>query len=95
VTTPQRRRPPASEAIERISDRNVRYLNARSINSARLNIVVGMFALIGFTAAAAIIGAAFGHATSWGQLSPVIDTLLAGEFAALGAVLAFYMTRQD
>ena len=84
-----------SDDISRIADKDVRLENVRAINSARNFIVTGMFGLLGLTALGAILGATLERASSWGQLSPVIDTLLAGEFAALGAIVAFYMTRQD
>lgn len=81
--------------IDRITDRDVYFVNANALNSARGYLVIGILALVGGTVIAAVLGAALGRPGTWGQLSPVIDTLLAGEFAVLGSIVAFYMTRQD
>jgi hypothetical protein len=81
--------------IDRITDRDVYFANTSSLNSARGYLVLGILTLVGGTVIAAVLGAALGRPGTWGQLSPVIDTLLAGEFAVLGSIVAFYMTRQD
>ena len=85
---------PASD-IDQITDKDVRFENVRAMNATRWIIVIGMFVIFGLTAVFAIVGAAFGRPSAWSQMSPVIDTLLAGEFAIFGSIVAFYMTRQD
>jgi hypothetical protein len=85
----------SGQDIDRITDRDVYFVNAHALNSARGYLVIGILTLVGGTVIAAVLGATIGRPGTWAQLRPVIDTLLAGEFAALGSVVAFYMTRQD
>lgn len=85
----------APSDIDQISDKDVRFENVRAMNATRWLIVGGMFVVFAVTLVGAMLGAFFGAPGRWGQLSPVVDTLLAGEFAIFGAIIAFYMTRQD
>lgn len=85
----------SDQDIDRISDRDVYYINANALNSARGYLVIGILVIFAGTIIAAVLGAALGKPGTWAQLSPVIDTLLAGMFAVLGSIVAFYMTRQD
>lgn len=94
MTNPVRSPGPADD-ISRITDRDVYYVNARALNFARHFIVIGIFVLFALTAIGAGLGAFFGSSARWGQLSPVVDTVLAIEAAALGSAIAFYMTKQD
>jgi ABC-type microcin C transport system permease subunit YejE len=94
MTMPQRG-PSPSQNVDSGTDAHVRLANARSINSARLLIVGGMMLIFVLTVIGACLGAFFGDASRWGQLSPVIDTVLAIEAAGLGSAIAFYMTKQD
>ena len=81
--------------ISRISERDVYYLNARAFNLTRLLIVVAILGLFAVTVIGAGLAAYFGSSSKWGQLSPVVDTVLAIEAAALGSAIAFYMAKQD
>lgn len=83
------------EDISKITGKDVYYENARALNFARNFIVIALFALFAMTAIGAGLGAFFGNSDRWGQLSPVVDTVLAIEAAALGSAIAFYMTKQD
>jgi ABC-type dipeptide/oligopeptide/nickel transport system permease subunit len=85
---------PASD-IDQITDKDVRFENVRAMNATRWIIVIGMFVVFVVTLVGSMLGAFFGSSGRWGQLSPVVDTALAGEFAIFGAIVAFYMTRQD
>lgn len=85
----------AADDIDRITDKDVRFENVRAMNATRWIIVIGMFIVFVVTLVGAMLGAFFGAPGRWGQLSPVVDTLLAGEFAIFGGIIAFYMTRQD
>jgi hypothetical protein len=81
--------------ISRITDKDVHYENVRAFNAARQLIVGGMLILFAVTAIGAGLGAFFGSSARWNQLSPVVDTVLAIEAAALGSAIAFYMAKQD
>lgn len=94
MTSPQQS-PPTGDDIEHITDRHVYYINAKAANLIRSGLVFGMLGLFGLTAICAGLGAFFGSPARWDQLSPVVDTVLAIEAAALGSAIAFYMAKQD
>lgn len=81
--------------ISRITDKDVHYANVRAFNFTRQFMVAGILILFAVTAIGAGLGAFFGSASRWNQLSPVVDTVLAIEAAALGSAIAFYMAKQD
>jgi len=72
---------PEIDDIDKINEENVYRENTRAMNSARYIIVVGIFVLFFLTAFLAGLAAFYGKDAQWKQLSPVIDTLLAGELA--------------
>jgi hypothetical protein len=86
---------PSGDDITRISDRDVYYENVRAFNETRRLIVGGVLILFAVTAVGAGLGAFFGSTSRWSQLSPLVDTVLAIEAAALGSAIAFYMAKQD
>src|SRR5271156_5427990 len=79
--------------IDRITDKDVYFANINAINSVRGFLALGILIIFAGTIICAILAAAIGKPESWAQVSPVIDTLLAGQFAVLGSIVAFYMTR--
>jgi len=81
------------DLINKISKENVYRENTREMNKARYIIVIGIFFIFFLTALLAGLAAFYGKDAQWKQLSPVIDTLLAGELAILGSVVAFYMAK--
>ncbi len=81
--------------ISQITERDVYYSNVRAFNSARQLIVSAILGLFAITVIGAGLAAYFGSSSKWGQLSPVVDTVLAIEAAALGSAIAFYMAKQD
>jgi hypothetical protein len=85
--------PDNNDDISKINDENVYAETTRAMNTARNFIVTGTFTVFALTALGAGLGAFFGSPDAWKQLSPVVDTLLAGELAVLGTVVAFYMSR--
>jgi hypothetical protein len=85
--------PHNNDDISKINDENVYTENTRAMNTGRNFIVAGSFTVFALTALGAGLGAFFGSPDAWKQLSPVIDTLLAGELAILGTVVAFYMSK--
>jgi hypothetical protein len=85
--------PNIDDLINKISEENVYRENTREMNKARYIIVVGIFFIFFSTALLAGLAAFYGTSDQWKQLSPVIDTLLAGELAVLGSVIAFYMAK--
>ena len=95
MTEPKTTLQAVEEVLSRAKTKDVIYLNAQSANRVRSGLVFGMLILFAFTVAGACIGAFFGSASRWSQMSPVIDTVLAIEAAALGSAIAFYMAKQD
>jgi hypothetical protein len=85
----------AVQALDRARPEDLSYLNAKSANQIRSGLVFGMLGLFALTVIIASCGALFGSSARWGQLSPVIDTVLAIEAAALGSAIAYYMAKQD
>ena len=85
--------PDIDKDISEISGDNVYFENTRAMNKVRYLIVAGTFFVFFLTALLAGLAAFFGTSGQWNQLSPVIDTLLAGELAILGSVVAFYMSK--
>jgi hypothetical protein len=86
---------PAADALSRVKPEDVRYLNAKAANLIRSGLVFGMLGLFGLTALGASLAAFFGSSAKWSQLSPLVDTVLAIEAAALGSAIAYYMAKQD
>src|SRR5580658_114341 len=71
----------SGQDIDWITDRDVYFVNAHALNSARGYLVIGILTLVSGTIIAAVLGAALGKPGTWNQLSAVIDTLLAGNLA--------------
>lgn len=85
--------PDIDALIDKINEDNVYRENTRAMNTVRLIIVLGIFIIFFLTAILAGFAAFYGTSDQWNQLSPVIDTLLAGELALLGSAVAFYMSK--
>lgn len=85
--------PDIDDDISKIDGENVYRENTRAMNTVRLIIVSGILFIFFLTAILAGFAAFFGTGAQWNQLSPLIDTLLAGELAVLGSAVAFYMSK--
>jgi hypothetical protein len=81
--------------ISRITERDVYYSNVRAFNFTRQLIVAAILGLFAVTVIGAGLAAYIGSSSKWGQLSPLVGTVLAIEAAALGSAIAFYMAKQD
>jgi hypothetical protein len=76
-------------------DREIQIINAKTASRIRSGLVFGMLSLFALTVLGASLAAFIGSAARWDQLSPVVDTVLAIESAALGSAFAYYMAKQD
>lgn len=85
----------ASSALDRAQATDVTLMNAKALNLVRSGLVFGILGLFALTVLGASLGAFFGNSARWNQLSPVIDTVLAIEAAALGSAIAYYMAKQN